>query len=212
MNGMTLVNPNVERIDRTIEALQAERRRLAAAQAVVAYQGAPGAFSEAAARQLAGGAAVLAPRRTLDDVFEALAAGVADFAVIPLENTIAGPVPRAGDLVHRHRARVRGELSMHIAHALIGAPGAALADVRRVTSHPMALRQCAGYLARTPTIAVAETYDTAGAVAEIVAAGDESVAAIASAAAATIYGGTILAEGIQDRPDNFTRFVILTLA
>jgi len=210
VNG--LVHPHLDRIDRAIDALRAERRRLSDAAPCVAYQGVPGAFSEDAARTLAGGDATLQPLPTLEDVFQALVFGGAEFAVIPVENTLAGPVPRAADLIRRHGCRVMAEHSLLISHALIGCPGATLEHVRRATSHPVALAQCRKFLATHPAIEAAEGFDTAGAVAEVVAAANPAWAAIGSVRAAALYGGIVLQTAIQDRRDNFTRFVVLARA
>ncbi len=207
MNG--LVHPHLERIDRAIDALRAERRRLSGAAPTVAYQGAPGAFSEDASRALAGDDAVLQPLKTLDDVFEALVSGVTEFAVIPVENTIAGAVPRAAELIRRHGCRVMAEHSLRIAHALIGCPGATIEGLSHVASHPVALAQCRQFFAARPNICEVTAFDTAGAVAATVPSGDPARAAIASARAAELYGGHILLSEIQDRHDNFTRFVVV---
>ena len=210
MNG--LVHPHLERIDRAIDALRAERLRLTGAAPTVAYQGVPGAFSEDAARALAGDDAHLRPLNTLDDVFQALSLGVSEFAVIPVENSLAGPVPRAAELIRRHGCRVMAEHSLRIAHALIGCPGATIADVRSAASHPVALAQCRKFFQAHPAIAEATAFDTAGAAAAVVSAGDVSAAAIAAARAAALYGGAILLSEIQDRRDNFTRFVVIARA
>lgn len=210
MNG--LVHPHLERIDRAIDALRAERQRLSDVAPTVAYQGVPGAFSEDAARALSGDHATLHPLPTLEDVFQALTLGGSEFAVIPVENSLAGPVPRADELIRRHHCRVMAEHSLRIAHALIGCPGATLDRIRRASSHPVALAQCRKFFAAHPAIEEAAAFDTAGAIAAVVADGDVASAAIGSVRAATLYGGIVLAEEIQDRRDNFTRFVVLSRA
>jgi prephenate dehydratase len=210
VNG--LVHPHLERIDRAIDALRAERRRLSGSAPTVAYQGAPGAFSEDAARELAGGDALLHPLKTLDDAFQALSIGVAEFAVIPVENSLAGPVPKAAELIRRFGCRVMAEHSLRIAHALIGCPGATIGEIREAASHPVALAQCRQFFAARPHVAEVAAFDTAGAVALMVSAGDPAKAAIASSRAATLYGGVVLASEIQDRRDNFTRFVVVSKA
>jgi prephenate dehydratase len=207
MNG--LVHPHLDRIDRAIDALRAERRRISSAAPTVAYQGAPGAFSEDAARALAGDEAVLQPLNTLDGVFQALSLGVSEFAVIPVENSLAGPVPRAGDLIRRFGCRVMAEHSLRIAHALVGCPGATIETIRAATSHPVALAQCRQFFAAHSDIAPVEAFDTAGAVASMMTEGNRAFAAIASERAAALYGGVVLLQEIQDRRDNFTRFVVL---
>jgi prephenate dehydratase len=210
VNG--LVHPHLERIDRAIDALRAERRRLSGSAPTVAYQGAPGAFSEDAARELAGDEAQLHPLKTLDDVFQALAIGAAEFAVIPVENSLAGPVPGASALIRRFGCRVMAEHSLRIAHALIGCPGATIDDIREAASHPVALAQCRQFFAARPNIREVTAFDTAGAAALVVKSGDPAKAAIASSRAAALYGGVVLLSEIQDRRDNFTRFVVVAKA
>jgi prephenate dehydratase len=207
VNG--LVHPHLQRIDRAIDALRAERARLSSSAPSVAYQGAPGAFSEDAARALAGNDALLHPMRTLDEAFRAVVEGVAEFAVIPVENSLAGPVPRAEELIRRSGCRVMAEHSLQISHVLIGCEGATLDGIRHAASHPVALAQCRRFFAARPHIAEVSAFDTAGAVALMVAAGDPTGAAIASTRAAALYGGVILTSEIQDRRDNFTRFVVV---
>jgi prephenate dehydratase len=174
---------------------------------VVAYQGAPGAFSEDAARALSGAGAELYPCRTLDDVFAAIAAGRATAGVVPIENTLAGPVPGCADLLDRADVHIVGERVDRIVHALVAPAGVALADVRRVLSHPVAIAQCEGFFRRYPDAMPVPAFDTAGAVAEIMRGSARDAAAIASARAATVYGGVVIADAIQDRDDNFTRFL-----
>jgi prephenate dehydratase len=197
------------RIDRAITALRAERRRVAARVPVVAFQGAPGAFSEEAVAAFFDGRATLRPCRTLADAFAAVATGVADAAVVPTENSLAGAVPGSSDLIRRHDVHAAGQRRLPIAHMLIGTPDAALDQVRIVRSHPVALAQCRRFFASHPEISAEPAFDTAGAVADVIAAGDPRVAAAGSARAAAIYGGRILAEHIQDTAENVTTFVLI---
>lgn len=199
----------LSRIDRAIDALHAERRRLAARTPRVAFQGARGAFSEDAVSEFFGTSAVLRPCRTLADVMRDLETCSADYAVIPVRNTLAGAVPGSADLLRRHDVHVAGERQLRIAHMLIGTSHATLESLRLVRSHPVALAQCQLFLGRHPELRTEAAFDTAGAVADIVHAGDASVGAIGSARAAALYGGAILAENLQDTPDNFTTFVLL---
>lgn len=175
-----------------------------------AYQGARGAFSEEAARALLGPDATLLPCRTLADVFAALAAGHARMAVVPLRNSIVGPVPDAAELISQHHARVLEECIQPINQTVIGPPGATLESLRGVWSHPVALAQCTKWFARHPAARPSPAFDTAGAVADVLQRGDPAEAAIASMRAATVYGGVILDRCIQDNPDNVTQFVLVT--
>ena len=174
---------------------------------VIAYQGAPGAFSESAARALSVPDARLEPRRTLEDVFDAIARGQVTGGVVPIENTLAGPVPGCADLLDRADVHITAERVDRIVHALIAPAGVAIADVRRVLSHPVAIAQCEGFFRRHPQMTAVPAFDTAGAVEEILRAGARDTAAIASARAAVVYGGVVIADGVQDRADNFTRFL-----
>jgi prephenate dehydratase len=174
-----------------------------------AYQGVPGAFSEDAALALVGPTASLAPCPTLADVFEALAAGRVRRAVVPIENTLAGRVPGCADLLARHGVRVVAEREHHITQALVAPPGVSLRTIRRVLSHPVAIAQCQRFLWTHPAVRPVPVFDTAGAVAEIVRAGWTDAGAIASRRAAAVSGAVVLIDDIQDRPDNFTRFLLI---
>lgn len=173
-----------------------------------AFQGAPGAFSEAAALGLVGDpAARLLACPRFDDAFDAVEQGRAACAVVPVENTLAGTVHAVVDLLLARDLRITGEAVARIAHTLIGPPGARLADVRRVLSHPVALQQCTRFLAARPDLEAVPVFDTAGAVEMVVRAGDPADAAVASRRAAGVYGGVVLAEDLEDDPANFTRFL-----
>lgn len=173
----------------------------------VAYQGAPGAFSEDAAHALTGAGTTMLPCPTLETVFAALTLGRAASAIVPVENNIAGAVPGVAALMNRFGVRVTGEVTMRIAHALIGLPGASIDRLTRVSSHPVALAQCGRFLRRHPHVAPLAAFDTAGAVADLVRCGNPADAAIASARAAVLWGAVVLENEIQDRADNLTRFV-----
>ncbi|HEV2642297.1 MAG TPA: prephenate dehydratase domain-containing protein, partial [Candidatus Elarobacter sp.] len=175
---------------------------------VVAYQGHAGAFSDVAARALAPGADTRG-YGSFDAAAAALDAGEADYAVLPMENAIAGPVPRNYELLWEHPTlRIRGETTLPIELCLIGTSGASEATIREIRSHPVALEQVRRYAA-AHAWEQSTTTDTAGAVREIVALGDPTVAAIGPALAAEIHGGTILARTVQDEAENYTRFFLI---
>jgi len=175
----------------------------------VAYQGAPGAYSEAAAlAAFPGGTPV--PCAQFDVAFQALASGVADVAVLPIENSLGGSIHAVYDLLLAHRLHVVGEVALPVSHCLLGVRGATLGGLRTVASHYQALAQVDGYLRGLgPGVTPVVADDTAGAAAAVAAAGDPSAAAVASARAAELYGLDILASAIQDSADNVTRFLIL---
>lgn len=175
---------------------------------VTAYQGAPGAFSEQAAWNLIGPTAALLPCRTIGDVFDAVTAGRARQAVVPFENTLAGTVPRAYELLLEHRLTAVAETRVHVEHMLIAHPSTPASGIRRVLSHPVALDQCRDYL-RARHLEPVPVFDTAGAVAEVMGRADPAAAAIASRRAADLHGAAIVAEDIQDHAENWTRFLQL---
>jgi prephenate dehydratase len=175
----------------------------------VAFQGEPGAFSEAAAMQLLGPAIVTVPRATFDSAFRAVGEGQADALLAPVENSLAGSVVRVYDLLLESSLGIVAETILPIEHHLIACPGSALSGIRSVASHPMALAQCERFFATHPDLRRVPAEDTAGSVREVLAKGDKSAAAIAGRRAAERYGGIILASDIQDGAENFTRFVLL---
>jgi len=177
----------------------------------VSYQGQPGAFSEDAAFDFVSRDAPLLPSRTLQDAFASVERGDAAYAIVPVENTLAGPIDETYDLLADSTLSIVDETVQPISHCLIAARGSAKRDVVRVLSHPIALAQCAGFLRGHPEWEVVPAFDTAGAVEMVLRDQQLGHAAIGSRRSAEVYGGEILMEGIQDHPENYTRFVLLSL-
>ena len=175
----------------------------------VAIQGEAGSFSHAAAREVLGADVRLVPCPTFEDLFRAVEAGQASRGVVPIENSLAGSVYEAYDALGAHALHVVGETQVRVRHCLVVRPGTALADVRRVASHPVALAQCRRFFVEHPSVAVVPAYDTAGSVRDLIAGQLEADAAIGSALAATLYGGDVLMEGLEDHPENYTRFLVV---
>ena len=175
----------------------------------IAFQGEAGAFSEAAAVQLYGDNIVTVPRPTFDATFRAITDGHADALLVPVENSLAGSVVRVYDLLLESELTITAETILPIEMNLIGCPGAALSEIRSVSSHPMALAQCERFFGQHPSIKRLPAEDTAGSVREMLVRGDRTHAAIAGKYAADRYRGEIIAERIQDNAENFTRFVLL---
>lgn len=173
----------------------------------VAYQGEPGAFSESAARRLLGDSIVGLPFRTFEEMFDSVGTA-ADCCVTPIENSLAGSIHRNYDLLLASRLAITGETNLRIVHNLIAPRETDVAGLRRVYSHPVALAQCGRFLREHPEIEPVPVHDTAGAVRYVMERGCEDEAAIASDRAAQIYGGRILAGGIEDNAQNFTRFFL----
>jgi prephenate dehydratase len=175
----------------------------------VAFQGEPGAFSEAAAIQLLGERITTVPRATFDAAFRAIEEHSADALLVPVENSLAGSVVRVYDLLLESDLAIVAETILPIEHHLIGCPGATLQGLRSVASHPMALAQCERFFSSHPELKRVPAEDTAGSVREALGRGDKSGGAIAGRRAAEHYHGAILAQSIQDNAENFTRFVLL---
>jgi prephenate dehydratase len=175
----------------------------------VAFQGERGAYSEIAARRFFGDTIELLPCESFDLVFKAVETQRANSGIVPIENSQAGCIHQNYDLLLKHRLRIVGELNLRVEHNLIGHPGASLRSIRMVFSHPQALMQCQGNTAKLKGVKIVSAYDTAGSVKKIKEEGLRSAAAIASELAAKTYGMKILKRGIQDNPENFTRFLIL---
>jgi prephenate dehydratase len=174
----------------------------------VAIQGERGAFSHQAALQLVRGADVLACATSIQ-VFDALESRRAAAAVIPVENTLAGPVGEHLDLLLERDVFIHAEMRLRIEHNLIAAPGVKLKDIRQVLSHPVALDQCRNFFRRHRGVSAVPFYDTAGSVKHIMAEALHDSAAIASKQAAREYGGRLLRSGLEDNKQNFTRFFLI---
>jgi prephenate dehydratase len=174
----------------------------------IAIQGELGSFSHQAALQMESRANIV-PCAYSAEVFERVQSGDVGAAVIPIENSLAGSVVEHFDLLLQSDVHIERESLLRIRHNLIAIPGSALAGVRQVLSHPVALAQCRRFFAQHPAMAPTPFYDTAGSVKHVLAQGDKTAAAIAGQQAVAQYGGEILARGIEDNPANYTRFLFI---
>lgn len=173
----------------------------------VAYLGVAGAYSEAAAFKHFGKDIQTVPSDSFMDIFAMVINGEANYGIIPIENSLAGSIHQNYDLLLQSPLFVVGEVYLRIQHCLIGIPGVRVDQIRKVISHPQALAQCDSYIRSLSGIEVEQVYNTAGSVMMIKNMGDSRVAAIASREAADLYGMEILVEGIEDNPENYTRFL-----
>jgi len=174
----------------------------------IAYQGEPGAYSEAAALTFDAAADVL-PCPTFDAVFDAVSRGAATHGILPMENSIGGSIHRNYDLLVEHELPIVGEVELRVDHCLLALPGISLSDVRVVYSHPQALAQCEAALASLAGVEIVAVYDTAGAAKQIREGGRRDAAAVASRRAAEVFQLAVLRESIQDFADNITRFFVI---
>ena len=174
----------------------------------IAYQGEPGAFSEAASLRLSADAQLL-PCKSFEEVFASVAQGPAGYGVLPIENSIGGSIHRNYDLLVENHLPIVAEVELPVVHHLLALPGVTIDKLRRVYSHPQGLAQCERFLRSLSGVEIIATYDTAGS-AKMVADGKlQDAAAIASARAGEVFGLASLASGIQDFDQNVTRFIVI---
>ncbi len=173
----------------------------------IAYQGEPGAYSEAAALRFKPSADLL-PCETFEAVFVAVGRGMATHGILPIENSSHGTIHGNYDLLLKHELPIVGEVKQPIVHNLLALEGTARDQLRRVFSHPQGLGQCERFL-RTLDVELVPTYDTAGSAKLIRAGGLRDTGAIASERAAEVFGLSILMAGVQDFADNTTRFLLV---
>ena len=174
----------------------------------LAYQGEPGAYSEAAALQYGGTQAETLPCKSFEDVFDAVSRKKATHGVVPLENSIGGTIHRNYDLLLDHDLTISGEVELDVVHCLQARPGTKLEDIKVVYSHPQALAQCERYLKELGA-SVEAVYDTAGGAKLVSEKKLAGAAALASRRAAEVFGLEVLQEAVQDYESNITRFAII---
>jgi prephenate dehydratase len=175
----------------------------------IAFQGEPGAYSEAAVLEHFGPNTSTLPCESFDDVFSAVEDGQANCGLIAIENSLAGSIHNNYDLLLKHKLWITGEHFLRVHHCLIANPGVSMSEIRKVISHPQALAQCSGYL-RSHQLPAEVFYDTAGSVKHLKETGERDIAGIASRRAADVYNMQILEEGIEDNQANFTRFLVIS--
>ncbi len=175
----------------------------------IAFQGERGAFSEEAARKLAGAKIAGLPCTRFEDVFKALKEGRASGAAVPIENTLAGSVHENYDHLLSFDFPIVAETSVRIVHHLMAPNGVPFPKIRRVFSHPVALNQCLDFFSKNPQLERIPFYDTAGSAKMITEEKLTDAAAVASEVASEIYGARILRRSIESDRQNFTRFFLL---
>lgn len=174
----------------------------------VAFQGIHGAYSEQAIRQHFADRVDVHPCPTLGDLFDALHTREVKYAMLPVENALAGAVSQAYELLMDYDFRIQAEVILHVHHSLLANKGATLQEIKTVRSHPQALAQCEQFLKRHRIEAI-PAYDTAGSARNLAQNPEEFSAAIASELAGKLYDLEILETEIEDVPFNYTRFLVL---
>ena len=174
----------------------------------IAYQGEPGAYSEAAALRFKARADLL-PRESFEAVFAAVETGAATHGILPIENSIAGTIHQNYDLLLQHDLPIVGEVKQPVVHNLLALEGTTRETLRRVYSHPQGLAQCERFLRTLDQVELVPTYDTAGSAKMIRDGQLRDTGAIASERAAEVFELSILEAGVQDVADNTTRFLLI---
>jgi chorismate mutase/prephenate dehydratase len=175
----------------------------------VAIQGVTGSYSEEAARRLLGEELAIVECTDFDETFEALRAGRAEKAVVPIENKIVGAIKEPNALLQAGDFRIIGIVPLAVRHVLAGSPDSTFERLTSVWSHVEALKQCSRFLAKHAHLTQMIGADTASSIQRIVADANPANAAICSQRAAKIYGARILREDIADDIDNWTTFYLI---
>ena len=175
----------------------------------IAYQGEPGAYSEKASKEMLGPHVTTVPYSNFDDVFKAVASREADYAVVPIENSLGGSIHVNYDHLLRYDLHIIAEHEFKVEHYLLALPGVKRGDIKKVMSHYQALAQCDNYL-RSWGVQKEATYDTAGSAKLIKENNLIDCAAIASELAGNTYGLDVLEKNIEDDDNNYTRFLLLS--
>jgi len=176
----------------------------------VAIQGEEGSFSEEAGVKYWEKSVVFIPKRSSDEVIKAVEENEADYGLLPIENSLIGSVSTTYDLLLESHFPIIGEIITQISHYLLAIKKIPLKNIKRIYSHPVALSQCSSFLQGLKHCEIIPNYDTAGSALKISREKDPGIAAIASKHAAKIYNLEILAEKLEDYPNNQTRFIIIS--
>ncbi|MFT5079835.1 MAG: prephenate dehydratase [Planctomycetota bacterium] len=176
----------------------------------VSFCGAPGAFSEEAARRYFGESCATLTAASLEAAFVDVEEGRSRAAIVAVENSITGCFTGFADALGGRNLEIAGEVVLSVRHCLMAVPGARLEGLTEVVSHPSALGQCRDWLTRAG-LAQSSSPDTAAAAQDLVATGDRGRAVLGSRVLAKMYGLAVLAEGLSDHAENVTRFFVLSL-
>ena len=175
----------------------------------VAIQGEEGSYSEEAGIKYWGKSVVFIPKRSFEEVTESVDRGEADYGLMPLENTLIGSIAHTYDLILESHLPIIGEVITSVSHCLLAVKQVPVDQLRRVYSHPAALSQCSTFLQSLKDCEIIPIYDTAGSAMKVSRDKDPAEAAIASRLAAQLYNLEIIAEKLEDYPNNQTRFIII---
>ncbi|MBR3737954.1 MAG: prephenate dehydratase [Eubacterium sp.] len=194
---------------KAIESAERNKKlRITVGDAPIACQGVDGAYSEIAARSIFPDSQIQFYRQ-FENVFEAVNQGKAKFGIIPVENSTAGSVHEAYDLIMKYRFYVVGSYNLEVEHCLCAKPGAKFENIENVYSHPQALSQCSSFIKNFDLTGI-NFSNTAAAAKFVCESENNNIAAICSEAAAKKYGLKILRKSIQNITNNTTRFIVIS--
>ncbi len=175
---------------------------------LIGFQGEHGAYSEVAARMLDTNGFPI-PHLEFSEIFDGVKDGQLDMGIVPVENSLAGSVSQVADLLIQTDLNIIGEVKLPIHHTLLTLPDTDYQSIKTVYSHPQAIAQCRGFLARN-RLTAKPYFDTAGAAMMLTRERPDATAVIASNLCAELYDLKIIKDKIEDRAHNYTRFVVLS--
>ena len=175
---------------------------------MVACQGVEGAYAQIACEKIFKDPFIMY-FKNFDGVFNAIEQGLCNYGVLPIENSTAGSVKKVYDLMIRHNFSIVRTFRLKVDHNLLAMPGTTLADIKEIYSHEQAINQCSAFLATMPGVKVIPVENTAVAAQMVANSGRSDVAALSSRSCAELYGLTCLAGSIQDKGNNYTRFICI---
>ena len=204
------LNPQPSALRKDIERAIADTQPLFPPAATVACQGVEGAYSQAACEKLFKHPQVMY-FKTFESVFSAIENGFCDYAVLPLENSTAGSVKEIYDLMLSHSSfKIVRSTRLKVDHNLVAKKGTKMSDIKEIFSHPQAISQCAKFLDAMPGVKITACENTAAAAEAVAKSERTDVAAISSYNCVELYGLERLAADIQDRSNNYTRFICIS--
>lgn len=204
------LNPQPSALRKDIERAIADTQPLFPPAATVACQGVEGAYSQLACEKLFKHPQVMY-FKTFESVFSAIENGFCDYAVLPLENSTAGSVKEIYDLMLSHSSfKIVRSTRLKVDHNLVAKKGTKMSDIKEIFSHPQAISQCAKFLDAMPGVKITACENTAAAAETVAKSERTDVAAISSYNCVELYGLERLAADIQDRSNNYTRFICIS--
>lgn len=187
----------------------AETENLFPEKATIVCQGVEGAYSQIAVEKLFRQPSISYVKQ-FEEVFEAIEKGVCRYGVLPLENSTAGSVNKVYDLMMKYNFTIVRSVRVKVSHCLLAKPGTKLEGIREIFSHEQAINQCGDFLKQHPDIRVTPCANTAMAAKMVAESERDDIAALSSHNCAHLYGLQTLANSVQDKGNNYTRFICIS--